>query len=345
MKRGTMRRHPIALTLQIATLLLLAAGTWAANGPSGYHLAKTLAIGGDTGWDYATVDAEKRRVYISHGTHVVVLDADSFSTVGDITGLQGVHGIAVADDVGRGFISDGRANNVLVFDLATLKTLATVSTGTNPDAVLYDPATKHVFAFNGRSKDATVINAADNSVAGTIPLGGKPEFGVADGQGTVYVNVEDTSEIVHIDSRTLKVLGRWSIKPCEEPSGLAIDTQSHRLFAGCGNKMVAVVDADSGKVIAQPPIGDGVDANAFDPVTKYVFASNGDGTLTVIHEDSADKYSVVENVPTKRSARTMALDPKTHNIFLAAADFDPPAPGERRGKMKAGSFVVLVLAK
>jgi DNA-binding beta-propeller fold protein YncE len=311
----------------------------------GYHLVKTLPIGGDTGWDYATVDAKNRRVYISHGTHVVVLDADSFATVGDITGLQGIHGIAIADDLGRGFISDGRANNVVVFDLKSLKTLATVPAGTNPDAIIYDAATQRVFAFNGRSKDATVINAADNSVAGTIPLAAKPEFGAADGRGSVYVNAEDTSEILHLDSKNLKVLQRWPLKPCESPSGLAMDTQSRRLFAGCDNKMVAVVDADSGKVVATPPIGEGVDANAFDPGTRDVFSSNGEGTLTVIHEDSPDKYTVVENVPTKRSARTMALDTKTHHIFLAAADFDPPAPGERRGKPKPGSFVVLVVAQ
>ena len=317
----------------------------AAAPASGYHLAKTLPIGGDTGWDYSTVDAKNRRVYVSHGTHVVVLDADSFEKVGDITGMQGIHGIAIADDLGRGFISDGRANNVVVFDLKTLKTVGTVPAGTNPDAIIYDAATKHVFAFNGRSKDATVINAADNSVAGTIALGAKPEFGAADGRGSVYVNGEDTSEIIHLDSKGLTVLHRWSIKPCEEPSGLAMDTKTRRLFAGCGNKMVAVVDADSGKVIAQPPIGEGVDANAFDPGTRDVFSSNGEGTLTVIHEDSPNKYTVVENVPTKRSARTMALDTKTHNIFLAAADFDPPAPGERRGKLKPDSFVVLVVTR
>jgi YVTN family beta-propeller protein len=350
-KRGDMRKNfipPVATLSLVAAVVLAASFTVAAPpapGPTGYHLAKTLPIGGDTGWDYATVDATNRRVYISHGTHVVVLDADSFATVGDIDGLQGIHGIAIADDVGHGFISDGRANNVVVFDLKSLSKLATVPTGTNPDAIIYDPATKHVFAFNGRSKDATVINVADNSVAGTIPVGGKPEFAAADGRGSVYLNIEDTSEVLHIDAKELKVLHRWSIKPCEEPSGLAMDTASRRLFAGCGNKMVAVVNADSGKLIAQPAIGEGVDANAFDPGTKYALSSNGEGTLTVIHEDSPDKFSVAENVPTKRSARTMALDTKTHNVFLPAAEFEPPAPGERRGKIKPGSFVVLVLSR
>lgn len=334
---------PVLLACMLAASLSPVA--CAAPGTSGYHVAKTLPIGGDTGWDYATVDTQNRRVYVSHGTHVVVLDADSFATVGDIPGLQGVHGIAIADDLGRGFISDGRANNIVVFDLKTLKATGTVNAGTNPDAIIYDPVTKRVFALNGRSKDATVMSASDHSVAGTIALGGKPEFGVADGRGNVYVNIEDTSEILHVDAKGLAVVHRYSIKPCEEPSGLAMDLKSRRLFAGCGNKMLAVVDADSGKLIAHPAIGDGVDANAFDPGTNYVFSSNGDGTLTVIHEDSPDKYSVVENVPTKRSARTMALDTKTHNVFLAAADFEAPAAGERRGKMKPGSFVVLVLTK
>ena len=314
-------------------------------GPSGYHVAKTIPVPGDTGWDYLAVDSGNRRVYISRGTHVVVLDADSLAIVGDIPDTQGVHGIAIAADLGRGFVSNGRANTATIFDIKTLKTIGSVATGTNPDAIIYDAVTKHVFAFNGRSKDATVVNAADGTLAGTIPLGGKPEFAVADGKGTVYVNIEDTSELVHIDAKALKVLHRWSLKPCDEPSGLAMDLQSRRLFAGCGNKMMAVVDADSGKLVTTVPIGDGVDANAFDPETKLAFSSNGEGTLTVVHEDSPDKFTVVENVPTKRSARTMGLDLKTHNIFLPAADFDPPAAGEQRPKMKPGSFVLLFVTR
>jgi DNA-binding beta-propeller fold protein YncE len=196
--------------------------------------------------------------------------------------------------------------------------------------------------MNGRSQDTTAINAADGSVAGTLPLGGKPEFAVAPGDGTIYVNIEDKSELVHFDAKALTILHRWPMAPCEEPSGLAIDRQTHRLFAGCSNKLMAVIDGDSGKVVATVPIGEGVDANAFDPETKLVFASTGDGNLTVAHEDSPDKYTVVQTLPTKRSARTMGLDLKTHKIFLSAADFDPPAPGERRGKIKPGSFVVLV---
>ena len=319
--------------------------TSAAPGASGYKVIKTVPISGEGGWDYVYVDSDARRVYVSHATQVVVLDADSYEVVGSIPDTQGVHGIAIASDLGRGFTSNGRTNTATIFDLKTLKTIGTVNTGANPDAIVYDSGTKRVFTLNGRSKDATAINAADGTVAGTLALGGKPEFAVADGKGSIYVNIEDTSELVQFDPQKLTVTHRWPQKPCQEASGLAIDRKNRRLFSGCDNKMMAVMDADSGKVVATPPIGEGVDANGFDPATQLAFASNGDGTLTVVHEDSPDKFTVVENVPTKKSARTMALDLKTHNIFLPAADFDPPAPGERRGKMKPGSFVLLVLGK
>jgi YVTN family beta-propeller protein len=312
-------------------------------GPSGYHVVKTIPVDGDGFWDYLTVDSDARRLYISHATHVVVMDTDTYAVVGDIPDTQGVHGIALAPGLGRGFTSNGRANTVTIFDLKTLKTIRTVKTGTNPDAIVYDSVTKRVFTLNGRSHDATAIHAADGSVAGQLELGGKPEFAVAGGKGNIYVNIEDTSELVEIEAQKLTVLHRWPLAPCQEPSGLAIDLKNRRLFAGCHNKMMAVVDADSGRVIATPAIGEGVDANAFDPDTTTAFASNGEGTLTVVHGDGPDKFTVVENVPTKKSARTMALDQKTHNIFLAAADFDPPAPAEQRPKMKPGSFVILVV--
>ncbi|MBS1866560.1 MAG: YncE family protein [Acidobacteria bacterium] len=332
------------VTTAILTLAAAVTGT-AQSGGGKYKVAKTIAIAGDEGWDYVTVDSAARRVYVSHGSHVVVVDADSDTVVGDIPDTQGVHGIAISPDTGRGFTSNGRANTVTIFDLKTLKTLGTVKTGTNPDAIIYDPATKRVFTMNGRSQDTTAINAADGTVAGTLALGGKPEFAVADGKGTVYVNIEDKSELVHFDSKSLKVLHRWPMAPCQEPSGLAADWKSGRLFAGCDNKLMTVFNAENGKVVATVPIGDGVDANAFDPETNLAFASTGDGNLTVAHEDSAGKYTVVANVPTKRSARTMGLDTKSHKIFLPAADFDPPAPGERRGKMKPGSFVLVVVSK
>jgi DNA-binding beta-propeller fold protein YncE len=315
----------------------------AAQSAGPYHVTKTIAVGGDEGWDYLAADSALRRIYVSHGSRVVVLDADNNSVVGDIPDTQGVHGIAIAPDAGRGFTSNGRANTVTIFDRNTFHTLGTVKAGSNPDAILYDPSTKRVFTMNGRSQDTTAINAADGTVAGTLALGGKPEFAVADGQGSIFVNIEDKSELVQFDAQKLVVLNRWPLAPCEEPSGLAGDLKSRRLFAGCGNKLMAILNADTGKIVATVPIGDGVDANAFDPGSNLAFASTGDGFVTVVHEDSPDKYTVVANVPTKRSARTMTLDLKTHALFLSAADFGPPAPGERRGKMKPGSFVVLRL--
>jgi len=234
--------------------------------------------------------------------------------------------------------------------LKTLKKLGEAKAGDNPDAIVYDPASKRVFTFNGRSKDATAINAADGSVAGTIPLDGRPEFAAADGAGHIYVNLEDKSELVALDSQKLAVLHRWPMAPCEEPTGLALDRKNRRLFAGCHNKLMTVINADTGKVVITLPIGAGVDANEYDPSTRLAFSSNGDGTLTVVHEDSPEKYSVVENVATQRGARTMALDPKTHNAYLVTAEFGPPpAPTAEnprpRAAMLPGSFVVLVYGK
>jgi len=340
----------VCLSIALGASLYLGSGATRgaspAPGPSGYHIIKTIPVAGEGGWDYLIVDSNARRLYLSHSSHVVVIDADTHAVVGDIPDTEGVHGITLAPDLGRGFTSNGRANTVTIFDLKTLKTIGTVKTGTNPDAILYDSVTKRVFAFNGRSKDATVINGADGTVAGTMAVGGKPEFAVADGKGSVYVNIEDTSEVLHIDAQKMTVLHRWPLAPCKEPSGLAMDQKTRRLFSGCDNAVIAVVDADSGKVVATPKIGDGVDATSFDPETNYVFSSNGQsGTLTVIHEDTPDKYTVVEDAPTKKSARTMALDLKTHNIFLPAAEMIPPPAGERRPSIKPGTFELLLLGK
>jgi hypothetical protein len=342
-----MRKHSTLLPIAVLAAISVVGSPSraAAAGSSGYHVIKTISVPGDDGWDYVAVDPDARRVYISHGTHVVVMNADTYAIEGDIPDTPGVHGIAIAPDLGRGFISSGRANTVTIFDLKMLKTIGAAKTDANPDAIVYDSVSKRVFSFNGRGKNATVINATDGTVVGTIPLGGKPEFAVADGKGKMFVNNEDTSEVMEIDTQKLTVTHHWPLAPCKSPSGLAMDLKTRRLFAGCDDKVGVVVNADTGKVIAKLTIGDGVDANAFDPGTDYAFASNGDGTLTVIHEDSPDKFTVIDNVPTKKSARTMGLDLKTHNIFLPAADFDPPAPGERRGKMKPGSFVILVVAK
>jgi YVTN family beta-propeller protein len=340
----------LASTGVLALAAVLFTGTFSgaagqASGPSGYHVIKTVPVGGEGFWDYLTVDSEARRLYISHGTHVQVMDIDSYAIVGDIPDTQGVHGIALAPELGRGFTSNGRANTVTIFDLKTLKTLSTIKVGDNPDAIVYDGVTKRVFTMNGRSNNTTAISAVDGTVIGTFVLHGKPEFAVADGKGNIYVNIEDSSNLERFDTKAPTIVSVWPLAPCEEPSGLAMDRANRRLFAGCHNQMMAVVDADTGKVIATPAIGQGVDANRFDPETNYAFASNGEGTLTVVHEDSPDKFSVVENVPTKRSARTMALDMKTHNIFLAAADLEPPAQGERRPRVKPGSFAILVVGR
>jgi outer membrane protein assembly factor BamB len=322
----------------------------AATGP-GYHVATTYKVGGDGGWDYLTADASARRLYISRGTHVIVLDADSGKNVGDIADTPGVHGIALAPELGRGFTSNGREGTVSIFDLKTLATSSKVKVGDNPDAILYDPATKRVFTFNGRSQDSTAIDAATGKVLGTIKLGGKPEFAATDAKGKIFVNIEDKSELDAIDPNTLEVKAKWPLAPCKEPSGLAIDRKNRRLFAGCDNKMMAVVDADSGKVLATPAIGEGVDATAFDEETGLAFASCGeDGVLTVVKEESPDKFSVAENVTTEKGARTLALDSKTHNVFVVTAKFGPPpappadTPHPRRS-IVPDSFVVLVVGK
>ncbi len=317
-----------------------------------YKLVKTIPIAGDGGWDYLIADSENRRLYVSHGTEVDVLNLDTDAIVGKIPNTNGVHGIAIADDLQRGFVSDGRDNQVTIFDLKTLATLSTVKAGTNPDGILYDPFSKRVFAFNGRSQDMTAIDAATGNVAGTVALGGKPEFPATDGKGNVYVNIEDKSELVRFDPKTLAIKDHWQLGPqCDSPSGLAIDTKTRRLFPVCENKVMAVVDADSGKIVTTAPTGEGTDAAAFDPGTRLAFASNGrDATLTVIKEESPDKYSVVENAKTQRGARTMALDLKTHKIYLSDAEFGPaPAPTTEaprpRPKMVPGSFKLLVMSQ
>jgi hypothetical protein len=338
----------ILASLSVAAIFCVASFSLAAApapGPSGYKVIKTIPIPGEGGWDYVYVDSDARRVYISHATQVVVLDADTFAVVRSIPDTQGVHGIAVASALGRGFTSNGRSDNVTIFDAKTLNTIGTVKTDANPDAITYDPVSKRVFTFNGRGKNTTAINAADGTVAGTLALGGKPEFAAADDKGSIFVNNEDTSELIQIDTQKVVETHRWPLAPCKSPSGLAMDVKNRRVFSVCDEKVMAVVNADTGKVVATPAICDGPDATAFEPSTATVFASCGDGNLTVIHQDSPDKYTVVENVTTKKSARTMGLDLKTHNIFLPAADFDPPAPGERRGKIKPGSFVLVVVGK
>lgn len=284
------------------------------------EITKKIPIPGQGSWDYLTVDEGNRRLYVSHGTQVEVLDIDTGGIVGNIANTPGVHGIAIAPELGRGFVSNGQASTVTIFDLTTLKEIAQVPTGKKPDAIIYDSATSRVFAFNGGSNSATVIDAGTGKVAGTVDLGGGPEFAASDGNGYVFNNLEDQSSVVKIDARKLTVEQRWKTTPCESPSSMALDKTNRRLFIGCRSKVMAVMNADSGQVITTLPIGEHVDATAFDPETHLIFNSNGEGTVTVIQQESADKYSVVETVKTVPRAKTMALDPKTHQLFLSTAE-------------------------
>src|ERR1051326_7308198 len=343
-----MQKRIAALVLAIAIAVGASALVFS---PVKYEVKQKYVLGGEGGWDYLTYDPAGKRLFISRGTHVMVVDPAKGSVIGDIPDTTGVHGIALAQDLGKGFTSNGRDNSVTAFDLKTLKETAKIKIeGENPDAILYDPASKRVFTFNGRSKNATVIDADKGAVVATIPLDGKPEFAAQDGKGMVFVNIEDKNELTEIDSKNAKVVKSWPLTGCEEPSGLAIDQKNHRLFSGRGNKVMAVSNAEAGKVITTVPIGEGVDANAFDPQTELAFSSNGrDGTLTVVHEDSPEKFSVVENAPTQKFARTMALDTTNHDVYLVTAEIEeqPPAKeGERpRRTMKPGTFTLLVMGK
>jgi YVTN family beta-propeller protein len=333
-----------------AALFVSLLATFSVAADLGYHVIKTYKLGGEGGWDYLNLDSSSRRLYISRATHVIVIDADSGKPVGDIPDTPGVHGIALAPELGRGFVSNGQEGTVTVFDIQSLKVITKIKVGDNPDAILFDPATKRVFTFNGKSHDSTAIDAAKGTVLATIKLDGKPEFAASDGKGEIFVNIEDKSQLDAIDPAKLEVKSRWPLAPCEEPTGLSIDRKNRRLFAGCDNKMMAVVDADSGKVIATPAIGEGVDATAFDPGTGLAFASCGEGVLTVVREESPSKFSVLETVKTQEGARTLALDDKTHQVYVVTAKFGPPpAPTadqpHPRHSILPDTFVVLVLGK
>lgn len=328
-----------------ACLIALTLVTTASVRGAEYHLLKEIPVGGDGGWDYLSVDESARRLYVSHATKVVVINLDKHTVVGEITNTPGVHGLAVASDLGRGFVSCGREDKAAIVDLKTLQTISKVETGKNPDGMLYDPSRQEVYMFNHTGESATVIDAKAGKVIATIPLGGKLEFGAVDTMaGRVFVNLEDKSEVVAIDTKTHKEVNRWPIAPGEEPTGMAFDAKNHRLFLGCGgNKLMVMLDSTSGKVVASVPIGDGVDANSFDPATQLAFASCSDGTVTIAHEDAPDKLTVVQTLKTARGARTMTIDPKTHRIYLGAAEYEAaPSAGQRRPKMVAGSFKILV---
>jgi DNA-binding beta-propeller fold protein YncE len=316
----------------------------------GYRLHRTVPLPGNEGWDTLTVDSEARRLYVTRGQRVVVLDLAREKVVGEIPGTAGVHGVALAKELKRGFASDGGSDTVTVFDMEKLTVLGQVPVGKGPDAILYDPFSRRVFVFGGESGSATAIEAADSKVAGSVELGGKPEFGVSDEKGTIYVNVEDTNEVVAFGSRDLAVRSRWPLAPCERPTGLAIDKAGGRLFVGCRSQLLAALDTGTGKVLATLPIGRGVDGVAFDDRRRLAFAATGDGALTVVREDTPGHFVVVENATTLPGARTLALDPRTHRIYLATAEFGrPPKPTPEdprpRGPMVPGSFVILVVGK
>jgi len=314
-----------------------------------YQVTDHWKPGGDGGWDYLTADPDAGRLYFGRSTRVQVLDAKTGTLIGEVQDTPGIHGVALVPELGRGYTSNGRDSSVTVFDLKTLATVTRIKLDQrNPDAILYEPTSKRVFTFNGGSGSATAIDVATNTVAGTLVLGDKPEFAVADGRGTVYVNLEDSSAVVAFDATTLAIQSRWSILPGAQPTGLALDRAHQRLFSVCGNDTLVVLDATSGRIVTMLPIGKGVDAAAFDPATQMVFASCGEGTLSVFHEDTPDKYRAVATVATQRGARTMALDPRTHRIFTATAQFgEPPAPtADRphpRPPMVPGTFEILVL--
>jgi YVTN family beta-propeller protein len=325
----------------ISTIIFASVPAWAQKQ---FKVAERVKLGGEGSWDYLIYDRDGRRLFITRGNHVMVVDTTNLKVSGDIPDLSGIHGVALAPGLNRGFVSNGGDNSVTIFDLKTLKKLDSVKVGERPDAILYDPSSKRVFTFNAKSQDSTALDAATGKVAGTVPVGGKPEFPATDGKGKLYVNIEDKNQIAEVDVTKLAVLHTWSIAPCEEPSALAFDAAHHRLFSGCHNKMMAVVDSNSGKVVATVPIGEGVDAGRFNPNTQEIFMSCGEGVLTVIHEDSPDKYSVQQSLPTATGARTMALDQESDVAYLVTAQREnkPAAPGQRPA-MVPGSFELIVV--
>jgi DNA-binding beta-propeller fold protein YncE len=344
-------RRTVLASLFVTGIAAFAAYAFAAPQSSGYHLVKKVVLGGEGGWDYLNVDPTTHRVFISRGTHIMVVDPDG-KVVGDIPNLKGTHGAAVVPEINRGFSSNGQSNSVTIFDLKTLETIKDVPlpAAQGPDGYLYDPASKRIFVFNARSQDATGIDAKTGEVAGTVPLGGKPEAAAADGEGHIFVNNEDKSLLVEFDSKALTVVNNWPIEGCQQPSGLAIDTAHKRLFVGCHSQQMVVVDYTTGKAVASIPIGTGVDATWFDPGTGLAFSSCGDGTITAAHEDSPNKYTVVDTIKTQAGARTMTIDTKNHNIYTVTAEFGPaPAPTPEaprpRPAMVPNTFTLLIFSK
>lgn len=342
-----------AAPLAASALPAAAQGAAPAQGKaeSSWHVARRIAIPGEGFWDYLTVDTAHNRLFVSRGTHVAVVDLRRDTAAGDLPNTPGVHGIALAPALNRGFVSDGRDSTVMVFDLATLKELARANVGArNPDAIAYDPFTRRVFTMNGGSDNATALDATSNAVVGRVELGGRPEEVVSNGRGRLYINIESKGEVAEVDPRALRVLRRWSIAPCTEPSGLAMDVAHARLFSVC-DKVMAISDARAGRLLTTVPIGSGPDGAAFDPALGLAFSSNGrDGTITVVRQNGRAGYAVAATIPTQRSARTIALDPRTHRLYLSAAELEPaPAPTAAeprpRPRMVPNSFTVLVVER
>ncbi len=332
-------------TFAAASAAILVATT-ALAGPSGIHLLKSAMLGGDTFWDCITLDAPNHRVFIAHGSHIVVADARTGAAIGDIPDVNGAHEVAIANGFSKGYATAGKADSVVVFDAKTLKTTGTIKVGSRPDGILYDPITRRVFTFNADSKDSTVIDAASGTVDGTIALGGKPEFAVLDGKGHIFDNIEDTSEIVEIDAKAMSVMKRWKLAPCTEPSGLAFDRTHHRLFAACDNEMMAAVDSETGKVVATVATGKGADGAGFDAKSgNIVVPEGGDARMSVIHETTPNSYKLIENVPTQKGARTMDIDPATGRIYTVTADLTPDPGQHPPYKMAPGSFRLLIYGR
>ena len=331
--------------IKLFAVFIIIVSNYCCSAQGVFKIENNFRIAGAGGWDYLAVQPNSNRLYVSHGTQVNIVDKTNGDSLGIIANTIGVHGIAFVPDLNRGYTSNGKLNNVFVFDLATLQIKDSIATGKNPDAIFYDTYSKRLITCNGGSKDLSVIDPLTNRVIKTIAVGGKPETAVSDEAGRIFANVEDKNEIVVIDASTMTVLANWSLLPGEAPTGLAIDTESRLLFAACGdNNLMVIVDADNGKIIKQIPIGAGCDGAGFDTALKNIYTSNGEGTLSVIHENSKTSFSGVETIITKRGARTMVVDQQTHKLYLSTADLEP-AIGTARPKMKPGTFQVLVLGK
>ena len=321
-------------------LALVIAAPLAAQGT--YQITRTYALGGAGGWDYLVPDPATHRVYIGRSDRVMVVDETTGKLLGEVTGINGAHGTAVVDKLGRGFATSGQDSSIVMFDLSTFKPLGRIHAAEDADAIIYDPASNRVFSFNGDANSTTVVDPVAGKLVTNIPLGGKPEYGASAGDGKVYINLTDKAEVVEVDAKTLTVTGRWPATGCKNPVAMAIDTEHHRLFSGCRSGVMAVSDYRAGKVVATVPIGAGVDGAGFDPATGNAFASAADGTLTVIHQDTPDSYRVVQTLETMKGSRNMGLDPSIHAIFLSGAKFEPQAPGARgRPKIIADSYVLL----